>query len=107
MSVFRDQSEAPVVRQADDGILHGGIGPEHPSRGQHDIADSKEEPPPNASSWMEGGEVFPAEPLDLEQRHGQCIAQGERDGSAGGGREIVGTGFLDHGAVQGDRSDSQ
>ena len=42
MSVLGYHREATVARQADDGVPHGGVGPEHPAHRQHHILDPEQ-----------------------------------------------------------------
>ena len=45
---------------------------------------------------MQPGEILPSEPAALEQHHGERIAQGERGGRAGRGRQPQGAGLAGH-----------
>jgi hypothetical protein len=51
---------------------------------------------------MRTGEVLGPEAARIEQRHRQCVAQGELRRGAGGGRQVQRARFLFHAAVQHD-----
>ena len=66
----------------------------------HHFANRQPQAAPQMSAWMEAPEIFHAEIARAHQRHSQRMAQRERHGGAGGGREIVRIGFALNRCIQ-------
>ena len=64
--------------------------------GAHDVSDLEQQGGAEVAGGMQAGEILPGESAALEQHHGQRVAQGERGGRAGRGRQPQGAGLAGH-----------
>lgn len=78
------------------GLGHGGIGVDsgHRVGTAHDVADAGEKAASERSTWMRARKIVGGKAARVEQRHRERVAECERGGGAGGGREIERAGFF-------------
>ena len=82
---------APLLGEQHDALAHGAVGPEGGDLSrEHHVRDAQQEVPAQRAPRVQRREVLTPEALHFEQGHGEGVAQRQRGGGAGGGRERLG-----------------
>ena len=96
-----DDGNAAAFRNHDDCLPHGvALFEDRQVLTEHDLFDPDDQLAPEGAARMNPGEVLALEPLLLQQRHRQRVAEHERRRRARRRREIVRTGLLAHAGVE-------
>ncbi len=95
-----DRRNAAAVRQRHHHLLHCRLGRQQGRRGHHYIAHPEQQGTAQRATRVQLGKVVGAESLALEERHRQCITEGEGHRGAGGWCQVVWAGFFRHRAIE-------